>query len=192
MAAMVDESHMMGQLELPSRPGGVSHPARMRMLQVVVLLLVCMAVPTELTAQTTADRESVNRVVELLFLVPDEFGDEVAHHPGIWSVVIARFAKGESREIEIPTRMGERYSVEGGSDSDGTDVDICVYGPEGGEIACDMEQDNYPIVEFIVETAGIYRAVLTAASVEGGGTSYAGMVVLRVLDEGEDGTGGRR
>ena len=48
--------------------------------------------------------------------------------------MIARFAKGDSREIEIPAKAGEWYRVEGGSNSDGTDVDICVYGPEGGRI----------------------------------------------------------
>ena len=71
-----------------------------------------------------------------------------------------------------------------------TDVDICVYDPEGDQVECDAMEDNFPIVGFIAEAEGVYRAVLTAASVEGGGTSFAGMVVFRVLDEGEDGTGG--
>ena len=104
--------------------------------------------------------------------------------------MIGRFAKGDSREIEIPAKAGEWYQVEGGSDSDGTEVDICVYDPEGGRIECDTMEDNYPIVGFIAEMEGDYRAVLTAASVEGGATTFAGMVVFRVLDDGEDGTGG--
>ena len=181
---------MEGNLHLPRLPAGARLTAGMRTLLLFALLLVCLANPTDLTAQTEADRESVNRVVEWLFLIAGESGDEVARHPGIWSVVIARFAKGDSREIEIPAKAGEWYRVEGGSDSDGTDVDICVYGPEGGRIECDTMEDNYPIVGFIAETEGVYRAVLTAASVEGGGTSFPGMVVFRVLDEGEDGTGG--
>ena len=49
-----------------------------------------------------------------------------------------------------------------------------------------------PIVGFIAETDGVYRAVMTAASVEGGGMSYAGMIVLRVLDEGAGNEGGGR
>ena len=125
--------------------------------------------------------------MEWLFLNAGEFGDEVARHPGIWSVVIARFSKGDSREIEIPAKVGESYRVEGGSDSDGTDVDICVYNPEGYQVECDAMEDNIPIVGFVAEAEGVYRAVLTAASVEGGGTSFAGMVVFRVLDDGEDG-----
>ena len=55
--------------------------------------------------------------------------------------------------------------------------------PEGEQIDCDTDEDNFPIVGFIAETDGVYRAVLTAASVDGGGTSFAGMVVFRVSDE---------
>ena len=166
-------------------PAGASRTAGMRMLQLSALLLICLANPTNLTAQSEADRESVARVVELLFLVAGEFeGEEVARHPGIWSVVVARFAKGDMREIEIPAKVGEWYQIEGASDSDGTDVDICVYGPEGDEIRCDTMEDNIPIVGFTAETEGVYRAVMTAASVEGGGTSYAGIMVLRKGDGG--------
>ena len=123
---------------------------------------------------------------------PELSGDEVARHPGIWSVVIARFAKGDSREIEIPAKVGEWYQVDGASDSDGADVDICIYGPEGDQIDCDTDEDNFPIVGFIAETDGVYRAVMTAASVEGGGTSFAGMVVFRVSEEEKAGPGGGR
>lgn len=154
-----------------------------RLLPLYVIPLVCLAVPTGIPAQTTADRESIRSVVDLLFLNADSrelSADQIARHPGIWSVVIARFAKGDSREIEIPAEVDERYRVEGASDSDGTDVDICVYSPEGDQIACDTEEDNFPITGFIAETAGVYRVVMTAASVEGGGTSFAGMVVFRV------------
>ena len=42
-------------------------------------------------------------------------------------------------------------------------------------------EDNYPIVGFIAETDRVYRAVMSAASVEGGGTSFAGMVMLGYL-----------
>lgn len=175
-------------------PAGARHAVRTRLLPLWVLLLVCLSAPMELTAQTTADRESIRSVVDLLFLNadPELSGDEVAYHPGIWSVVIARFAKGDSREIEIPAKVGDWYQVEGASDSDGADVDICIYGPEGDQIGCDTDEDNFPIVGFISETDGVYRAVMTAASVEGGGTSFAGMVVFRVSDEGSPEREGER
>lgn len=101
-----------------------------------------------------------------------------------WSIAIAKFAKGDSREIEFPATVGESYSVEGVSEKVDTDVDICVYGPEGDQIGCDTLEDNIPIVQFTAATEGVYRAVMTAASVAGGGTSYAGMFVLRIIDEG--------
>ena len=169
---------------------GPANPAR----SLCVLLLICVANPVGLAAQTTADRESIRSVVDLLFLNadPDLSGDEVARHPGIWSIVIARFAKGDSREIEIPAKAGEWYRVEGASDSDGTDVDICIYGPEGLQIDCDTDEHNFPIAGFIAETDGVHRAVMTAASVEGGGTSFAGMVVFRVSGEANPGPGGGR
>ncbi len=165
-----------------------------RLLPLSILLLVFLSVSSALTAQTEADRESVNRVVELLFLNadPELSGDEVARHPGIWSVVIARFAKGDSRETEIPAKVGEWYRVHGASDSDGTDVDICIYGPEGDQIGCDTDEDNFPIKGFVAETDGVYRAVMTAASVEGGGTAFAGMAVFRVDYEEKAGPGGGR
>ena len=161
----------------------------MRMLRSFAVLLACLAAPVDLTAQTVADRESVNRVVELLFLAAGEYGDEVSRHPGSWSVAIAKFAKGDSREIVFPANVGEEYSVEGVAESIGTDVDICVYGPAGGQVGCDTLDDSVPVVTFTAETEGTYRAVMTAASVEGGGTSFAGMIVLLDLDEGDEGGG---
>ena len=159
----------------------LANPAR----SLCVLLLICVASPAGLEAQTTTDRESIRGVVDLLFLNadPDVTGDEVARHPGIWSVVIARFAKRDSREIEILAKVGEWYRVDGASESNGTDVDICIYGPEGDQIDCDTYEDNFPIVGFIAETDGVHRAVMTAASVKGGGTSFAGIVVFQVSDE---------
>lgn len=165
------------------------------MLPICVILLACVTVPMQLTAQTKADRTSIHSVVDLLFLNADDpelSPDDVARHPGIWSVVIARFAKGDSRQIEIPAKVGEWYRVEGASDSAGADVDICIYGPEGDQIDCDTGEDNFPIESFRAASDGVYRAVLTAASVEGGGTSFAGMVVFRVTDEESYGPGGGR
>lgn len=160
-------------------PTGASLTQGNRILPPCVLLLICVTVPMELTAQTRADRESVRRVVELLSSTAGQFGDEIAPLSGVWSVAISKFAKGDSREIEIPVTVGERYEVTGVSEAVGTDVDICVYGPGGVRIDCDTLDDNVPIVSFTAETDGVYRAVMTAASVEGWGMSYAGMIVLR-------------
>ena len=154
------------------------------MLRLSALLLVCLVTPTDLTAQTEADRASVNKVMERLFNTAGQADDEVARHPGTWSVVIAKFTKGDSRAIEIPAKVGERYHVIGSSESYETDVDICAYDPEGDQLMCDTEEDNFPVVTFSARTEGVYRAVMTAASVEGG-KSFAGMVVLRIGANGE-------
>lgn len=160
------------------------------MLQFFSIMLVCLSIPSSLAAQTLADRESVNRVVESLFGLAGDYGDEIPRNPGAWSVVVARFAKGDSREIAIPAAAGEEYKVAGAtSELFGTDIDICVYSPAGDPVDCDTLEDDVPIVFFTAKTEGIYRAVMTAASVEGGGTSFAGMIVLRRLDEAAEGGG---
>ncbi len=172
-------------------PIAASQPAReMRRLQLFSVLLACLALPTHLAAQTPADRESVNRVVETLFNGTGEY-TEIPHIPGTWSLVIARFARGDSREIAIPAKAGQHYQVWGAAEwgdaeSVRMDIDICVYGPAGDPVDCDTDEDSVPIVFFTPKTEGTYRAVMTAVSVEGGGTSFAGMVVLRELDEGAE------
>ena len=160
------------------------------MPQICGLLLVCLPAQGHLTAQTVADRESVNEVVEGLFAAAGMLGTEISHSPGTWSLVIARFAKGDSREVAIPAEAAEAYTVVGRAESLGTDIDICIYGPAGDQVDCDTLLDGVPLVSFTAETEGTYRAVLTAASVEGGGTSFGGMLVSRDLDEGDERGGG--
>ena len=63
---------MEGNLHLPRLPAGARLTAGMRTPLLLSLLLVCQANPTGPTAQTEADRESVNRVVEWLFLIAEE------------------------------------------------------------------------------------------------------------------------
>ena len=164
---------------------GAFGAARKRTPRIFSIVLACLAAPTGLVAQTLADRESVARVVETLFPLAREY-TEIPHIPGTWSLVIARFAKGDSREIAIPAKAGQDYEVWGAAESVGTDIDICIYGPTGDPVACQTDEDSVPIVFFTPKTEGTYRAVMTAVSVEGGGTSFAGMVVLRDIDDGAE------
>ena len=156
-----------------------------RPLLIAALLATVTATPA--AAQTLADRESVNEVVELLLASAGALGDEIPHSPGTWNIAIARFAKGDSREVVLRASAGERYTVMGATPGFGTDIDICVYGPAGDPIDCDKLDDSVPVVGFRAEMDGTYRAVLTAASVGGGGTAFAGMIVVRDIDEGEAG-----
>ena len=165
---------------------GTFEAARKRVPHICGLLLVCLSVPSGLVGQTAADRESVNRVVEALLTFAGGMGDEIPHNPEAWSLAIARFAKGDSREVAISAKAGENYEVNGVAESLGADVDICIYGPAGDPVDCDTLEDSFPIVSFTAKTEGTYRAVMTAVSVEGGGTSFAGMIVLRRLNEGEE------
>ena len=161
------------------------------MAHLCALLVACLVAPAHVAGQTVADRESVALVMAQLIPSDRERADrEVAHHPETWSLVIARFAKGDSREVAVPAKAGEVYQVIGASGSfSGTDIDICIYDPGGDSVDCDTLPDDYPVVSFTARTEGTYRAVMTAASIEGGGTEFAGMVVLRYVDEVEDAEG---
>ena len=179
----------MGRADDVNRIGALEAPPK-RTPQICALLLVCLALPTHLAAQTVADRESVARVIDQL--IPsnrERAGVELARYPGTWSLVIARFAEGYSREVAFSAEASEECWVIGATESLGTDIDICIYGPAGDQVDCDTLDDRVPVVVFTARTAGRYRAVMTVASEEGGGTSFAGMIVLRELDEGDEGGG---
>ena len=133
-------------------------------------------------------------MVELLFVSAGEFGYEIPHSPGSWSVMIARFAKGDSREIAIPAEAGQEYWVMGTTESVRTDIDICIYGPGGRSWSTAMIRwsTRQPDCDLHGEDGRVRTGpCMTAASVVGGGTAFAGMVVLRELDEGAErgGTG---
>ncbi len=160
---------------------GTFEAARKRMRRICALLLVCLPVPSVLAAQTEADRESVNEVLESLFFAPS--GTEIPYSPEAWSLVFARFAVGDSREVLIPAKAGEEYLVSGAAESFRADVDICVYDPAGYPVDCDTLPDYLPVVVFTAKMEGTYRAIMTAASVEGGGTAFAGMKVVKVVPD---------
>ena len=60
---------------------GAFEAARKRTPRICALLLVCLAVPTHLAAQTLADREAVARVVESLPSAGEY--TEIPHIPGL-------------------------------------------------------------------------------------------------------------
>lgn len=144
---------------------GALEAARIRIARTYVLPMVCLSVPAGLVGQTAADRESVDVVVEALLTFSGGMGDEIPHSPAAWSLVIARLAKGDSREIAIPAKAGEDYEVNGVPESLGTDIDICIYGPAGDQVHCDTLDDSVPVVTFAAKTEGICRAVMKTMSI---------------------------
>ena len=85
----------------------------------------------------------------------------------------------------MPAKAGEEYLVSGYAEPFKAAIDICVYEPAGDPVDCDTLPDYSPGVAFTAKTVGTYRAVMAAASVDGGGISFAGMIVLRGLDQGQ-------
>ncbi len=89
---------------------GAFEVARTQMLRICAPLLVCLPVPSGLVGQTLADRESVARVMDQLIPSDRErVGLELPRHPETWSLVIARFAKGDShRHLQSTARKAIR------------------------------------------------------------------------------------
>lgn len=97
-----------------------------------------------------------------------------------WGFVVGHFEKSDEKAIDFRADVGENYVLVG-IGLDEADVDIHLFGPEGALIAEDVLDDNVPVVSFRAESRGTYRAVMSAAAVRGG-SSYAGMAILRPPD----------
>lgn len=133
--------------------------------------LTLAATPSHASAQSVTD--AIDDVLEWL-----NEGYDLIPEMGQWGLAFGWFAESEEKELRFNVSAGETYMIAGGGDENSEDLDICVYDQYGDQIECDTLTDNYPLVEFDAKAAGTYRAVLTAYSLSGG-TSYAGMAVLR-------------
>lgn len=127
--------------------------------------------PDSLEAQSIGDA-----IIDVLEWVDE--GYELLPEMGQWGLVFGWFAEGEEKEISFAVTAGQTYMIAGGGDDNSEDLDICVYDSSGAQVDCDQLTDNFPLVEFTAEATGTYRAVLDAYSVTGG-TTYAGMAILR-------------
>ena len=137
----------------------------------------------ELAAQNdSGESAALLRVARIVLEGHDAFGELVAAEQ--WGVVLGKFTgKAENREFRMQLTAGEQYGVVGTADEGASDVDICVFGPEGREVDCDTLLDKAPVVWFEPESSGLYRIVLTVY-VTDGNTAYAGMSMWR---DGPDG-----
>jgi hypothetical protein len=134
-------------------------------------LVTSALAPTPTSAQSISD--AIDDVLEWL----DE-GYELIPEHGQWGLVFGWFSESEEKELRFNVTSGETYMIAGGGDANAEDLDICVYDQYGDEIECDVLEDNFPLVTFTAAATGTFRAVLTAYALSGG-TSYAGMAVLR-------------
>ena len=148
-------------------------------LGTVILLLFPSAGVGQVNAEVEAEHAAaVERIARVLLGGSREYA--FPDDGGAWGFVIGRFEKGDEKTVEFGADVGEFYSVRGFGLA-GADVDIRVFDPEGILIREDVLGDNVPVVSFTAESRGTYRAVMSAAAVTGG-SSYAGMVVLRPPD----------
>ena len=163
-------------------PVGARRAPGTRMPRLCALLLLCLANPLGLAAQTTTDRESVSKVIEGLFQLAGE-QDGLARLPGSWSVVVAQFAKGDSRELRIPAKTGDHTEssvIPRPSAQTSTSASTTSKAPP---VDCETYADDFPSCCSLQKQMESTGPSLTAASDERGGTSYAGMIVLRVCGD---------
>lgn len=148
-------------------------------LATVMLLQCAGAGAGHLKAQTeTEPAAAVERIVDTLLGYQTGYGFPIEGEG--WGFVVGRFEKGDEKAVEFAADVGVTYSLVG-IGLDEADVDIHLFGPEGALIAEDVLDDNVPVVSFRAESRGTYRAVMSAAAVRGG-SSYAGMAILRPPD----------
>ena len=138
----------------------------------------------QVNAEVEAEHAAaVERIAQVLLSGSREYA--FPDDGGAWGLVVGRFEKGDEKAVEFGADVGEFYSIRGFGLA-GADVDIRVFDPEGILIREDVLEDNVPVVSFTAESRGTYRAVMSAGTVTGG-SSYAGMVVLRPPDLRNDG-----
>ena len=73
-----------------------------------------------------------------------------------------------SEDLKVRLGAGMEFMLVGACDTDCSDLDLTLYGPDGGEIASDLLTDDFPIVHVTPKSDGIYRlhVAMVACSAE--------------------------
>ncbi|WP_420464418.1 hypothetical protein [Candidatus Palauibacter sp.] len=164
--------------------GGDGAMAAARIVLVVSLFVGVGGVGAKLEGQTAGDGASelaeTTEGLQRWYTVWVENGEALVLLPGSdhWGFVVGRFGTGDVKEIEFTATSGVRYKVGGAGAAAARDLDICVYDAGGGQIRCDDAADTIPLVSFVAESTGTYKAQLIATDVERPTT--AGMILVRV------------
>ena len=69
---------------------------------------------------------------------------------------LARIAPEAAYDFEVELTGGESLRVLGACDTNCTDVDLYVTGPDGAEVGRDVYTDDYPVVDLPETVAGVY------------------------------------
>ncbi|WP_296817765.1 toll/interleukin-1 receptor domain-containing protein [Brevundimonas sp.] len=91
--------------------------------------------------------------------------------PGLEAVMddeLARIAPGAAYDFEVELGQGDTVRVLGACDTNCSDVDLYVTGPDGVEIGSDTLLDDYPVVEIPNTVGGVYtiRIAMPTCSAE--------------------------
>lgn len=69
-----------------------------------------------------------------------------------------------SESMRINLNGGVRYVIIGVCDNDCSDVDLRLWGPDGGVLDDDMATDDYPTLQFVAPVSGQYRLAVMMAT----------------------------
>lgn len=72
--------------------------------------------------------------------------------------------QGARESMLVTLTGGTRYAIVGVCDEDCTDVDLRIAGPDGTQLAEDMETDDTPVLEFTAPSSGQYRLLVMMAT----------------------------
>lgn len=87
----------------------------------------------------------------------DSYGEQYA--AGLDAVMddeLARIAPGDAYDFEVELGEGDTVRVLGACDTNCSDVDLYVTGPDGAEIGSDVLTDDYPVVDIPNTVGGVY------------------------------------
>ena len=66
--------------------------------------------------------------------------------------------------VSLRLDIGTEYQILGACDTDCTDLDLTLYGPNGAEIDSDLEMDDFPVVAVTPNRSGTYRLKVVMAT----------------------------
>ena len=85
-------------------------------------------------------------------------------YTALTEIVTGNLNRGSTNSHSLTLNGGRRYVIVGVCDNDCTDVDLKLYGPDGGLIAQDIDTDDYPTLQFTAPVSGNYRVDVIMAT----------------------------
>lgn len=78
--------------------------------------------------------------------------------------IYGSLADDANDQLRINLNGGTRYVIIGVCDNDCSDIDLRLFAPDGTKVIEDIATDDYPTLEFVAPTTGVYRLSVEMAN----------------------------